>query len=159
MTRTNPGSDARSTVDDPHLRALGRLVGTWEVSGGAEGAVTYDWMEGGRFLVQRVDLEHDAKTTKGVEIIGRLRPLGGDPSEEIVSRFYESTGSTLDYVYELSRDTLTIWSGERGSPAYYSGIFSDDGETLTGCWVYPGGGYESVDRRSRGAAAASPGGA
>ena len=113
-------------------------------------------MDGGRFLIQRVDLEHDGKPIKGIEIIGRLRPLGGDPSEEIVSRFYESTGSTLDYVYEVSGDTLTIWGGERGSPACYRGAFSDDGETLTGRWVYPGGGYESVARRSRGAAAAFP---
>jgi hypothetical protein len=37
------------------------------------------------------------------------------PSEEIKGRFYSNTGDTVDYVYELEGDTLTIWAGERGS--------------------------------------------
>jgi hypothetical protein len=45
---------------------------------------------------------------------------------------------TLDYVYELEGDTLTIWVGERDSPAYYMGTFGDDGDTLTGAWHHPG---------------------
>ena len=32
---------------NPALKKLDKLVGTWEVSGGAQGAVTYEWMEGG----------------------------------------------------------------------------------------------------------------
>ncbi|MEW6731524.1 MAG: hypothetical protein AB1489_09340 [Acidobacteriota bacterium] len=35
----------------------------------------------------------------------------------------------------------------QGSPAYYRGKFSDDGSTLTGGWVWPGGGYESTMTR------------
>ena len=38
------------------LRSLDRLVGTWELSGDVGGRVTYEWMEGGFFLLQRVDL-------------------------------------------------------------------------------------------------------
>jgi hypothetical protein len=60
-------------------------------------------------------------------------------------------GNTLDYVYELEGDTLTIWGGEKGSPAYYQGRFSEDGDTITGAWVYPGGGgYESTATRVKG---------
>ncbi len=34
------------------------------------------------------------------------------------------------------------------APAYYKGKFSDDGNTATGAWVYPGGGgYESIMTR------------
>jgi hypothetical protein len=51
-------------------------------------------------------------------------------------------------VYELDGDTLTIWAGERGSPAYYKGTFSADGNSCAGAWVYPGGGgYESTMTR------------
>ena len=61
---------------------------------------------------------------------------------------YDNTGNTLDYVYELEGDTLTIWGGERGSPAYFKGAFSDDGDTVSGGWVYPDdGGYESTMTR------------
>ena len=124
----------------PDLRNLGTLVGTWKVSGGAQGRVTFEWMEGGFFLIQHVDLVHHAQRIKGIEIIGHERPFGAEPSEEIKSRFYSNTGDTLDYVYELEGNTLTIWAGEKGSPAYAKGSFSDDGDTLSSEWVYPGGG-------------------
>jgi hypothetical protein len=128
----------------PDLKALDGLVGTWQISGGAQGQVRYDWLEGGFFLLQHVDLEQYGQRIKGIEVIGHERPFGAEPAEDITSRFYDNTGNTLDYVYELERNTLTIWGGEKGSPAFYKGTFSDDGATLTGEWVYPGGGgYES----------------
>jgi hypothetical protein len=130
---------------NPDLKSLDRLVGTWKISGGAQGQVTYEWMEGGFFLMQHVDLEQYGQKIKGIEIIGHLKPFGEEPSAEIKSRFYGNTGDTLDYVYEIEGDTLTIWGGERGSPAYYKGTFNADGDTFTGSWVYPGGGgYEST---------------
>ncbi len=33
---------------------------------------------------------------------------------------------------ELDGDTLTIWGGQRGSDAHYTGTFGADGDTLTG---------------------------
>lgn len=132
---------------NPDLRSLDRLVGAWDVSGGAEGRVTYEWMEGGYFLLQRVDLGQGAR---GLEIIGHERTFGAEPSAEITSRFYSDSGDTLDYTYELVGNILTIWAGERGSPAYYRGAFSADGDALSGGWVYPGGGgYESTSTRVR----------
>jgi hypothetical protein len=135
---------------NPDLRNLGRLVGTWKVSGGAQGRVTFEWMEGGFFLIQHVDLEQYGQKIKGFEIIGHEHPFGAEPSEEIKSRFYDNMGNTLDYVYELEGDTLTIWGGQKGSPAYSKGTFSDDGNTLSSEWVYPGGGgYQSTMTRSK----------
>jgi len=132
----------------PDLKNLDRLVGTWEVSGGTQGKITYEWMEGGFFLIQHVDLYQDGQQINGIEIIGHLRPFGQEPSADIHSRYYDTLGNTLDYVYELQGNTLTIWAGAKGSPAYYKGTFSDDGNTLTGGWVYPGdGGYEATATR------------
>jgi hypothetical protein len=134
----------RTPGPDAELRNLDRLVGTWKVSGGAEGEVTYRWMEGGFFLAQDIALEQDGQPIRGIEIIGRERVFGAEPSEDIKSRYYGSQGDTLDYVYQLDGDVLTIWAGEKGSPAYYKGTFSADGDTVTGGWVYPGGGgYKS----------------
>ena len=103
---------------------------------------TFEWMEGGFFLIQRVDLGRPEHRIKGIEIIGHERPFGAEPSEDIKSRFYSNTVDTLDYVYELEGDNLTIWAGEKGSPAYAKGKFSENGNTGSGEWVYPGGGYK-----------------
>ena len=105
-------------------------------------------MEVGYFLIQRVDLEQNGMKIKGIEIIGHKRKFGEGPSEEIKARFYDNLGDTFDYVYELYGARLTIWAGEKGSPAFYPGEFSDDGNVLSGGWIYPdGGGYQSTARR------------
>jgi hypothetical protein len=148
MTDTTNTQGYQTPTPNPDLQRLDRLVGTWNVAGGAHGRTTYEWMEGGFFLLQHVELEQDGQTTKGMEIIGHLQPFGQAPSAEIWSRYYDNMGNTLDYVYELDGDTLMIWSGAQGSPAYFKGTFSADGDTLSGAWVYPGGGgYESTSTR------------
>jgi hypothetical protein len=130
------------TLPEPSmkLKELGeRLVGSSRLSGGVEGTSTFEWMEGGHFLIQRADLEQYGQGIKGIEIIGHLRPFGEPPSEEIRSRFYDNHGNTLDYVYELEGDILTIWGGEKGSPTYCRATIDADGN-VRGEWVYPGGG-------------------
>lgn len=131
------------------LKSFDRLIGTWKQSGGLEGEITYEWAEGEFFLIQRVEFVHDGDKIKGIELIGHEQTFGQAPTADIKSRFYSFLdGMTLDYVYEMEGDTLTIWGGEKGSPAYYKGRFSKDGNTLTGEWVYPGGGgYRAVSTR------------
>ena len=134
---------------NPDLKSLDRLIGTWKQTGGVEGVITYEWMEGNFFIIQRVDLEQYGQQIKGIEVIGHLQPFGEEPSKDIKSRFYSlKDGMTLDYTYELIGNTLMIWAGDRGSPAYFEGKFSEDGNTLTGDWVYPGGGgYQAIATR------------
>ena len=113
-----------------------------------EGCVTYRWMEGGYFLLQDVRLEQFGQVTTGIEVIGNLRPFGEEPSADVHSRYYDNTGATLDYVYELDGDTLTIWGGEKGSPVKFVGTFDETGDVMTGEWDYAGqGGYESTMTR------------
>lgn len=154
-------ADDTDTTDGPDMplppepseavRALDRLIGEWEVTGGAEGTVRYEWMPGGYFLLQHVELEQFGDRVTGIEVIGNLRPFGEEPSAEVHSRFYDSTGNTLDYVYALEGDTLWIWAGERDSPAFFRGTFAGDGRTVIGEWEYPGGGgYPSTMTRRDG---------
>lgn len=136
---------ASASQPNTDLKTLDKLVGTWTVSGEAQGTVTYEWTEGGFFLLQHVNLGG----TKGPEVIGHESRYGEEPSADIRSRYFGfSEGETLDYTYEIVDDTLTIWMGERGSPAYYQGNFEHDGNTLTGAWHYPGGGgYSTTSTR------------
>ena len=59
----------------PSLKNLDRLVGTWEMSGEVQGKVAFEWMDGGFFLIQHVDLEQHGQKIKGIEIIGHERPF------------------------------------------------------------------------------------
>ena len=129
---------------NPDLKSLNRLVGTWQLSGETAGTVSYDWMEGGFFLIQHFDFTLHGHRVKGMEVIGHGQPFGEVPGPEIRSRVYDSAGNTLDYVYELEENTLTIWGGEKGSVNYFRGQFNEDGTVNTGAWVWPGGGYTSV---------------
>ncbi|MFD5893160.1 hypothetical protein [Streptomyces sp. NPDC060366] len=139
---------SETNLPSAELRALDRLVGTWAVTGGAEGTVRYEWMPGRFFLIQHVELTQFGELVSGMELIGNLRPFGEPVGADVVSRYYDSNGNTFDYVYELADDKLTIWAGAKGSPAYYEGTFSADGTTATGDWVYPGGGgYTSTMTR------------
>jgi len=153
MSNIDTTTEHPAETDNPEqpstaMQGLDRLTGTWTVTGGAEGEVRYEWMPGGFFLLQHVRLNQGGYEVTGLEVIGHLRPFGEPTAADIASRFYDSTGNTLDYTYELDGDTLTIWAGPSGSPAYFRGTFTADGNSLSGEWVYPGGGgYSSTMTR------------
>lgn len=90
----------------PGLKSLDKLVGTWKVSGpDIEGQVTYEWMNGGFFLVQQVDFVHSGHNVKGIEIIGYERGFGATaPSKDIRSRWFDNEGNTFEYTYEVEGD-------------------------------------------------------
>jgi len=133
---------------NPDLKTLNKLVGTWKISGDAKGHIEYKWAENGFFLIQDVDLEYGGKQIRGIEMIGHLQKIGEEPSREIWSRFYHFTeGLTLDYVYELVDNTLTIWFGEKDSNNFYKGTFNEDGSSFKGAWQWPGGGYSMVAKK------------
>ena len=122
------------------LRTLDRLVGTWTVTGPDDlaGEVRYEWMDGGGWLVQHVDLRQAGGGTRGVEYIGY-----DETSGELRSHFFGAGGELLEYTYRLEGDVLTIWFGGTGSPARFEGRFSPDGTLNEGAWEWPGGGYAS----------------
>lgn len=141
-THSSVASQPAQPAED--LKRLEKLVGTWTLSGETSGQVSYEWMEGGFFLLQHVDMVYAGNHIKGLEVIGHLRSFGEEASLDIKSRFYSSLGETLDYVYELTGNTLMIWGGEKGSPALFKGTFSEDGNTCIGAWEFPGGGGYST---------------
>lgn len=139
-----------TTTTSTRLQDLAPLVGTWHITGGAEGTVTYSWLEGGHFLLQEVDLVQDGQRATGIEVIGHLKPFGEDPQEAVRSRFYDNQGNTLDYVYRMDGHTLHIWAGKEGSPFAFTGTLTEDGSQLDGEWDYAGqGGYHSTMTRTQ----------
>jgi hypothetical protein len=145
MSNSSYTERVEPTAPPVELKALGdRLVGAWKVSGEAEGETTWEWMEGGFFLIQRGWTRREGKEQTYIQIIGYDRMPGTEPAEAITGRLYTNQGDTLAYVCELEGDTMTIWMGEKGSPAVYTGAFSPDGSTIDGEWKWPGGGYKET---------------
>jgi hypothetical protein len=142
-------TNARDAAPSAALKRIGEaLVGTWKLSGGAEGTIRYEWTEGGRFLIQHVDLKAFGRQIKGIEVIGQLHRVGEQPSEDVWTRFYSFLdGLTLDYVYELNGEKWTIWFMKKNSDNHFIGTFSDDGQSYSGAWAWPGGGYKVTGKR------------
>ena len=139
MSSSDPTSNERQTA----MHTLDRMVGTWSVDGpGTSGTVRYAWMEGDAFLVQHIDIVAAGDDARGVEYIG-----WDADSHTLRSHFFASSGEILEYTYDLTGDTLTIWFGGKDSPAKYVGTFDETGNRNTGHWEWPGGGYESTMTR------------
>lgn len=153
----NDQAHQQASEPNPALGSLDVMVGAWDLKGRESGPdgeirgrVIFEWMEGGFYLVQRVDMDYIGRRITGTEYIGY------DESNEVLkSYFFSNTGPgpfggvALEYAWEVGDDTLTIWGGFVGSPASFKGEFSDDRNTVTGRWEWPGGGYEATMTRAR----------
>ena len=133
----------------PDLRRLDALVGTWTMTGrdhtsDAElsGTHKFEWLEGGFYLLQHTEGEHFGQKVRGLEVIGY-----DYEREAVTSRYYDSGGNGFEYTWEREGDTLTIWMGTPDSPAFFSGVLPDGGDTITGQWQWPGGGYDATITR------------
>jgi hypothetical protein len=132
------------------------MVGTWDLKGREcgpdgeiRGRVAFEWMEGGFYLVQRVDLDHVGQKITGTEYIGY------EESNGVLKSYFFSNhgpgpfgGVALGYMWEVGEDTLTIWGGFVGSSVNFRGKFSDGRNTVAGRWKWPGGGYEAAMTRA-----------
>ena len=138
--KDNDARAHRQTAEpDPDLEGLGKLVGTWVMCAEVWGAVDLR-VDGGRLL------PYPARRSRAV---GRPEDHGyrGHWSRTAV-RGQAERGDKEPLLLQhgrhhllrlrARRGTLTIWTGERGSPAYYTGTFGADGDTLSGAWRYPG---------------------
>ena len=87
---------------------------------------------------------------KGVMILGYEK--GWEETEsgkELIGHWFESsTGSYYKYIWEVDDCTVQFWLNDKQSNMSFSGEFSEDGNTITGTWKWPGGGYNLVMKRA-----------
>jgi hypothetical protein len=108
------------------------MVGTWKVydptgAGAVQGQVTLEWLDGGFFLLQRVDLDN----SRGMEIIGY-----DEASRTLKSYFFSETGQILEYEYEMDDDTLIVSIDTPHTKGEFVGTLSDDGNSYSGSWEW-----------------------
>lgn len=119
---------------DQALKLLEKLVGTWELTGrtlsskedNITGWTTFEWLPGGFFLKSVGEI-----TFKGVTMQG-LETIAYDPERKTFpSNVYSSMSGTV-HSYEWDAQGNTIIHSGLG--ATYTGMFSEDGNTLIGGW-------------------------
>jgi len=121
------------TDRDPALAAFDALVGTWTTEGKhrlldevIHGTVTYEWLEGGRFLLQHTHTDNE-RIPDGLFVIGP--PEEGDG---LVAEYFDSRGVRRTYVVSLDDGVLRMWRDAPGfdqrltatlAPDVYEGVF------------------------------------
>ena len=118
---------------NPDLKKLNRLIGKWKVSGpDIDGEATFEWMEGGFFMIQRFEFTYGGGKIKGIEYTGF-----DEDTQTLRSHMMDIRGSNFTYTWDIEGDTLWYWFGDKGSQTFSRGTFSADGNTVTGRWQWP----------------------
>jgi hypothetical protein len=129
------------TDRDPALAAFDVLIGTWATEathpmhdGVVPGSVFYEWLEGGRFLIQRSRNEHEL-FPDAVCVIGA--PEAGDG---LVMEYFDSRGVRRTYGVSIEAGELRLWRDDPGFDQRFSAVLGRD--EFAGLWQVartPGG--------------------
>jgi hypothetical protein len=116
---------------------LDAFIGEWSLEAGFEGApagtVEFEWMPGGKFVVQRWEVPVP-EAPDGLAIFG-----WDEGRQSYLQHYFDSRG--VARVYEMSLEE-NMWTLSRTKPDFspldfsqrYVGTFSDDGRTIEGAW-------------------------
>ena len=121
------------TDRDPALEPFDALVGAWSTEathpmhdGVVPGTVTFEWLEGGRFLIQRSSNEHEL-FPDAVCVIGA--PEAGDG---LVQEYFDSRGVRRTYRTSFEDGVLRLW---RDDPEFAQRFEATiEGDRLDGLW-------------------------
>jgi len=118
---------------DPALAAFDVLVGTWETEathprfdGVVAGAVTHEWLEGGRFLIQRATNEVEL-FPDSIGVIGAPEEGGG-----LVLEYFDQRGVRRTYGAALAGGVLRFWRDHPGFDQRYAATLRPD--RFDGLW-------------------------
>jgi hypothetical protein len=121
------------TERDPTLEAFDTLIGTWAteathpmVNEVVPGRATFEWLEGGHFLVQRSHNDHEL-FPDGISVIGA--PEAGDG---LVMEYFDSRGVRRTYGIALDDGVLRIWRDVPGFAQRFSATLGHD--AFEGLW-------------------------
>jgi hypothetical protein len=138
---THRGPTMPHDTPDPVLSGLDALVGEWTIglaspvdppAGG--GWVSFEWLSGGRFLIQRWGLE-------APEFPDGLAVIGADPSSgALAQHYFDSRGVQRVYGMSLADGVWKLWRDGEDFSQRFTGTFSDDGRRITGTWEKTGEG-------------------
>ncbi len=118
---------------DPALEPFDVLIGTWAteathpaVDAVVPGSMTFEWLEGGRFLVQRSRNDHET-FPDAISVIGAPEAGGG-----LVMEYFDSRGVRRTYGVSLEEGVLRIWRDDPEFAQRFSATLGHD--SFEGLW-------------------------
>jgi hypothetical protein len=115
------------TERDPVLEPFDALIGTWVteathplIDAVVSGTVTFEWLEGGQFLVQRSHNDHEL-FPDAICVIGA--PENG---EGLVMEYFDSRGVRRTYGVSLDNGVLRHWRDAPGFDQRFSAPLRHD---------------------------------
>lgn len=129
-----PDDNAAVQTPNPAIEHLSPLIGTWSVGSPdadridqTEGGVTFEWLEGQAFLMQRWDPPDPMPG--GVAVIGC-----DDSTGRCAMHYFDERGVARLYEMSLSDGVWKQWREAPGFSQRFTGTFSEDGDTIHGTW-------------------------
>ena len=121
------------TERDLTLEPFDALIGTWDTEAThplldevVPGSVTFEWLEGGRFLIQRSRNDHEL-FPDAICVIGA--PEAGDG---LAMEYFDSRGVRRTYVILLDGGVLRMWRDHPGFDQRFSATLGAD--AFEGLW-------------------------
>jgi hypothetical protein len=118
---------------DPALEPFDVLIGAWATEathplfdGVVPGSITFEWLEGGHFLVMRSRNDHEL-FPDGISVIGAPEVGGG-----LVMEYFDSRGVRRTYGISLEDGVLRIWRDAPGFDQRFSATLAHD--SFEGLW-------------------------
>jgi hypothetical protein len=118
---------------DPSLEPFDALIGAWateathpQFDGVVPGSTTFEWLEGGHFLLQRTRNDHEL-FPDAISVIGA--PEAG---EGLVAEYFDSRGVRRTYGVSLDNGVLRLWRDAPGFDQRFSATLGRD--SFEGLW-------------------------
>jgi hypothetical protein len=125
-----------ASIPNPALKPFSILIGNWNTTGThplvpgttLHGRTTFEWLEGGAFLLERSEIDDD-RFPSGVAIIG-----SDDSKKEYFMLYFDERGVSRKMDVTLQDN---IWRMERTAPGFsqrFTGTLVVGGNTIIGIW-------------------------
>jgi nitroimidazol reductase NimA-like FMN-containing flavoprotein (pyridoxamine 5'-phosphate oxidase superfamily) len=122
----------QSPMPHPELHGWQRLVGSWVThathpllpGAAVRGQATFEWLDGRRFLILRWHYDHP-EIPDAIAIIGVT-------DGQLSMHYFDHRGVYRVYAVSLEKDQWRFWRDAPGFSQRFTGVLSDDGDTITG---------------------------
>jgi len=138
MSEQNNTPNPGMPTPHPSLKALDKFVGKWSMSGHLvgddkeilKGEASFEWLPGGFFLKQTVNMTFMGMTIASTELVGY------DPETDGLKSFVYSNMSPvpLPYFWKVDGDNIEIKVSYGPLDATMTAQFGADGKSYSGGW-------------------------